>query len=87
MAEVAAATDKVVIPAQPRRSINDYTEELRQHAKHPVETGADSSDQEESSGYVIDYEQVLKDSSAVQQQQESPAKRYRDPIGQNTILE
>ena len=87
MAEVAAATDKVVIPAQPRRSIKDYTEELRQHAKHPVETGADSSDQEESSGYVIDYEQVLKDSSAIPQQQESPAKRYRDPMGQNTILE
>jgi len=56
-------TEQVARPVEPKRSsINAYTEELREQAKQALETGPESSDPE-SSGYVIDYEQVLKDTA------------------------
>ena len=42
---------------------------------------------EESSGYVIDYEQVLKDNSTGMVTRAPPITDYRDDVGQDTILE
>ena len=77
-----------------RNSINAYEDELRASARQAVLTGSSigiedesSSDKEEGSGYVIDYEQVLRENNRKVQERRSPPKRFRDEIGENTILE
>ena len=64
-----------------KRSIKDYTEELREHGQQAVES------EDDSSSYVIDYEQVLKDNPMPSTDHFRSKSDYRDDDRQNTILE
>ena len=71
-----------------------FAEELKDRVMYGVESdkgASEEEDLEESSGYIIDYEQVLKDNSTGYRKTPphftSKSRSREDELGHNTILE
>ena len=68
-----------------KKSISAYTDELKERVARAESADSRNSESEQSSGYVIDYEQVLKDNSTghtppPQRHQALMSTNYREDV-------